>query len=189
MALGLLVTVFTLRVTGLEPQFLEVKDLRSHHMIARPGLWLRGEVVRTPVRDWSFVNDIPHPGQETNTILVETRTPYFIPHSVRVVPFVRDGQLYIHSFQDRMDLPFPHDKSWTSNVARDPRVRVKIGGKLYEMTLVLIANRAEAAAVLGKSPETMKTEPDGTKRVVGYTHVYRAFQRDIAEFGAIPPAS
>ncbi len=97
-------TLFTVRLTGLEPQFLEVKDLPAHHMIARPGLWLRGGLVTTPVTDWSFVGRLPHPGQESNTILVETSTPYLIPHSVRVVPLVRDGQLYIRSHHDRMTL-------------------------------------------------------------------------------------
>jgi hypothetical protein len=183
----LVLTLFTLRLTGLEPQYLEAKDLPAHNMIARPGLWLRGEVVTTPVRDWSFVNELEHPGRNTNTILVETRTPYFIPHSVRVVPFVRNGQLYIHSYQDRMGVEFPKDKAWTSNVARDPRVRLKIGGKLYEMTVVLIADRAEAAAVLGRDPETRVKGPDGREHVTGYTHVYGAFQRNIPEFGGTEP--
>jgi hypothetical protein len=184
-AIILALTVFTLRLTGLEPEYLDLNQLRAHHMIARPGLWLRGDLVTTPVTDWSFVDTVEHPGQNLNTILVETRTPYFIPHSVRTVPMVRNGQLFIRSHQDRMDVQFPNDKSWTSNVARDPRVRLKIGGNLYEVTMVLIANRADAAAVLGGNPETREKGPDGREHVVGYTHVYRVFQRDIPEYGAI----
>jgi hypothetical protein len=157
----LALTLFTLRLTGLESQYLDLNQLRAHHMIARPRLWLRGEIVTTPVRDWSFVDKVEHPGRNLNTIMVETRAPYFIPHSVRVVPLVRNGQLYIRSHQDRMDMEFPKDKSWTSNVARDPRVRLKIAGKLYEMTMVLIADRAEAATVLGGAPETQEKGPDG----------------------------
>jgi hypothetical protein len=182
---ALAITLFTLRLTGLEPEYLDLNQLRAHHMIARPGLWLKGEVVTTPVTDWSFVDEQEHPGEGLNTILVETRTPYFIPHSVRVIPLVRDGQLYIRSHQDRMDLQFPHDKSWTSNVAGDPRVSLKIGGKLYEATMVLIANRAEAEALLGASPETREKGPGGQEHVTGYTHIYRVFQRDIPEFGEI----
>src|SRR5437016_228432 len=144
----LALTLLALRVTGLEPQYLDLSDLRAHHMIARPGLWLKGEVVTTPVTDWSFVDQVEHPGRSLNTVLVETRTRYFIPHSVRTVPFVRNGRLYIRSHQDRMDLQFPNDKSWTANVARDPRVRIKIGDKLYEATMVLIADRAQAIALL-----------------------------------------
>ena len=184
----LVLTLLTLRVTGLEPQYLDLAELRAHGRIARPGLWLKGEVVTTPVTDWSFVDKVEHPGRSLNTVLVETRTPYFIAHSVRTMPFVRNGQLYLRSHQDRMDLQFPNDKSWTSNVARDPRVRIKIGDKLYEATMVLIADRAQAITVLGKNPETLQKGPDGQEQVVGYDHVYRVFQRNIPEYGGNRPA-
>lgn len=182
------IALITLRITGLEPEYLDLNQLRAHHMIARPGLWLKGEVVKTPVTDWSFVQNVPHPGRSLNTVLVETRTPYFIPHSVRTIPSVRNGQLYIRSHQDRMDVPFPYDKTWTADVARDPRVRIKIGDKLYEATLVLVADRAQAVALLGRNPETMETGPDGQQHVAGYDHVFRVFQRDIAEYGGSEPS-
>src|SRR6516162_6476380 len=57
------VTLITLRITGLEPQYLDLNQLRAHHMIARPGLWLKGQLVTVPVTDWSFVNDVKDPGQ------------------------------------------------------------------------------------------------------------------------------
>ncbi len=173
----------TLRITGLEPEYLDLNQLRAHGMIARPGLWLKGEVVTTPVTDWSFVTTMPHPGQSLNTVLVETRTRYFIPHSVRTVPAVRNGQLYLHSHQDRMDVPFPNDKSWTSNAVRDPRVRIKIGDKLYEATLILVADRSQAIALLGRNPEVVEKGTDGKDHVVGYDHVFRVFQRNISEYG------
>jgi hypothetical protein len=87
-----------------------------------------------------------------------------------------------------MDVQFPHDKSWTSNVARDPRVRIKIGDKLYEATMVLVADRAEAIAFLGRNPETVEKGPDGQEHVVGYDHVYRVFQRSIPEYGGSQPS-
>jgi hypothetical protein len=179
----LALVLLTLRVTGLEPEYLDLNQLRAHHMIARPGLWLKGEVVTTPVTDWSFISTVQHPGRGLNTVLVETRTPYFIPHSVRTIPTVRNGQFYIRSHQDRMDVQFPKDKSWTSNVARDPRVRIKIGDKLYEATLVLVTDRAQAIAFLGRNPEVVEKGPDGQDHVVGYDHVYRVFQRNIPEYG------
>jgi hypothetical protein len=184
----LAVTLLTLRVTGLEPQYLDLQQLRAHGRIARPGLWLKGEVVTTPVTDWSFVEKVEHPGQSVNTVLIETRTPYFIAHSVRTVPFFRNGQLYLRSHQHRMDLQFPKDKAWTSNVARDPRVRIKIGDKLYEATMVLIADRAQAAALLGRNPEVMEKGPDGQEHIVGYDHIYRVFQRNITEYGGDQPS-
>ena len=184
----LALTLLTLRITGLEPEYLDLDQLRAHHMIARPGLWLNGEVVTTPVTDWSFVDNVPHPGRSINTVLVETRTPYFIPHSVRTMPFVRNGVLYIRSHQDRMDLQFPYDKSWTANVARDPRVRIKIGDKLYEATVVLVADRSQAVALLGRNPEIRQVGPDGQEHVVGYDHVFRVFQRNIPEYGGNQPS-
>src|SRR6202167_4707509 len=183
----LAVALLTLRTTGLEPEYLDLNQLRAHHMIARPGLWLKGELVTTPVTDWSFVQQVSHPGQSLNTVLIETRTPYFIPHSVRTIPTVRNGELFIRSHQDRMDVPFPNDKSWTSNVARDPRVRIKIGDKLYDATMVLVADRAEAIAFLGRNPEIVEKGPDGRDHVVGYDHVFRVFQRSIPEYGGEQP--
>jgi hypothetical protein len=183
----LVVAIVTLRFTGLEPGY------RARNAIARPGLWLKGEVVHTSVRDWSFVNDIRDPIRKNpfsqdapSLIMVETRTPYFIPHSVTTGVMVRNGQLYIHSHQDRMNVQFPNDKLWTSNVARDPRVRLKIGGKLYEATVVLITNRDEAAALFGIDPATRKIGPDGKEHITAYFHVYRVFQRNVPEFGGGP---
>lgn len=72
------VALVTLRLTGLEPQYLDLNDLRAHDMLAWPGLWIKGEVVTTPVTDWSFVSQVDHPGRNLNTVLVETQTPYFI---------------------------------------------------------------------------------------------------------------
>jgi hypothetical protein len=182
-AVILAIALLTLRITGLEPEYLDLNQLRAHHMIARPGLWLKGEVVTTPVTDWSFVDKVEHPGRSLNTVLVETRTPYFIPHSVRTMPFVRNGVLYIRSHQDRMDVQFPYDKSWTADVARDPRVRIKIGDKLYEATMVLVSDRTQAIALLGRNPETFEKGPDGQEHLAGYDHVFRVFQRNIQEYG------
>src|SRR2546429_5240864 len=42
----------------------------------------------------------------------------------------------------------------TSNVARDPRVRLKINDKIYELVLVLIADEAELKAVLNQGRES-----------------------------------
>ena len=194
----LLLILFTLRLTGLEPPELEGEELRAHHDINRPGLWLKGELVTTPVTDWSFVNK-PGAARGTNTIMVETRTPYFIPHSVRTAALARNGQLYIPSRQgcpialhgdacekyiheyNRMDVAFPKNKFWTSNVGRDPRVRLKIDGKLYDVTLVLVTDRAEATAIFGRDPESREIGPGGQEHIVGYTHIYHVFQRNVPE--------
>jgi hypothetical protein len=94
----------------------------------------------------------------------------------------RNGQLYIQSLQIRMDREFPHDKFWTANVARDPRVRLKIGDKIYEMTAVLVPDRAEVQSVIGRNPETRAKGSDGEERVTSLVHLYRLYQRNVGEF-------
>ena len=182
------VGLLTLRVRGLEPQFLDPsgEEFKAHGMTARPGLWLTGEVVTTPVTDWSFVNHINDPVRR-NFIMIQTHTWYGIPHSVTTGIVGRGNRLYVHAHSDPARLAsaqFPYDKAWTANVARDPRVRLKIAGKIYEVTLALITDRAEVAAIAGRDPVDRRKGPDGQEQIVGVMHWYRAFQRNIPEFGS-----
>jgi hypothetical protein len=91
-----------------------------------PGFRLFGEVVREPITDWSFVKDY-------GTIAVETRTRYGIPHSVTTVSFSFGGNLYVPSRN-------PRGKRWVANVLRDPRVRLRIGDKIYERKAVHVTD-------------------------------------------------
>src|ERR1700730_11176627 len=70
----------------------------------RPGLWLKGELVTTPVTDWSFVNQIPN-------LKIQTNTWYGIPHSVNINCVSYKGQLYLDSFY-RAGLTYPHGRRW-----------------------------------------------------------------------------
>jgi hypothetical protein len=101
----------------------------------RPGLWLAGEVVAEPVADWSFSDAHPE-------ILLETRTWYGIPHSVTVVAAADGERLYVPSLY-RDGGGWPEAKYWNRNVARDPSVRLSIGGRLYERKAVLVTDDAE----------------------------------------------
>ena len=180
-------TLVTLRLTGLEPPYVDPssEEFARSGATTRPGLWLTGEVVTTPVTNWDWVGKIRDPIRK-NTIMIETRTWYGIPHSVTTGVVGRGDKLYVHGHQDevRMSKQFPYDKFWTANVARDPRVRMKIGGKIYEMTLVLITDRAEVAAIMGRDPETRVKGPDGQERVKEVMHYWRVFQRNIPEYGS-----
>src|SRR5688572_17109762 len=101
----------------------------------RPGLRLTGEVETAPVTDWSFTEG------ETE-IFLETRTWYGIRHSVTVVCAVHDGALYVPSlYYDGGE--FPDKRHWHRNVARDPRVRLEIDGRIYERRAVLVTDPAE----------------------------------------------
>ncbi|MGD0907610.1 MAG: hypothetical protein ABSA96_08510 [Candidatus Acidiferrales bacterium] len=131
--------LLALRITGLDPKE------------RRPGLWLTGTVVTTPVTDWSFATQF-------ETDRVQTRTWYLIPHSVTTGFRVYKGQLYLTS-RFAKGVPFPQGKSWDSNVMRDPHVRLKFGDRLYDCVLTHVTDPAEKAAVLGDTAAS--AEPDG----------------------------
>jgi len=122
------VALLVLRVVGLDP----------HER--RPGLWLAGERVTTPVAEWSFTDQYP-------TIYLQTRARYLLPHSVTITCVAHGGQLHLTSVF-REGSPFPQGKLWTSNVMRDPHVRLKIGDRVYDRTLALVTDPVERAAVL-----------------------------------------
>jgi hypothetical protein len=184
------VTLFTLRLTGLEPGYIDPRseEFNLANRIARPGLWLKGEVVSDVITDWSFVREeLRGKTGKDRTIQVETRTWYGIPHSVTVGgDLVRDGKLYIHGHSDpnRMRIPFPYDKAWTRNVDRDPRVRIKIAGKIYKAIVVPVTDRSEAAALLGRDPVTMEKGPDGKEHATEVMHIWRVYQMHVPDYSA-----
>ena len=124
----LVLALLVLRVTGLDPKE------------RRPGLWLRGDVVTTPVADWSFADKYP-------TIMIQTRTWYLLPHSVTIRFACYKGQLYLHTVSPK-GAPFPMDKSWTADLTRDPHVRIKIGNQLFDRTATLVTDPAEMAGLM-----------------------------------------
>ena len=126
--IGVVAALLVLRAVGLDP----------HER--RPGLWLAGEHVTMPVTDWSFTDQYP-------TIYLQTRTRYLLPHSVTITCVAHGGRLYLTSVF-REGSPFPQGKLWTADVMRDPHVRLKIGGRVYDQTLALVTDPAERAAVL-----------------------------------------
>jgi hypothetical protein len=133
------------RITGLEPT------------TRTPGLWLKGELVTTPVADWSFTDKIQN-------VEIQTNSRYLLPHSVTIDCVSNKGQLYLFSFY-AAGLTYPYGRLWNENVARDPHVRIKIGDKLYDRTLVLATDPAEQEAVheatFKKYPD-LKLPPGGT---------------------------
>jgi hypothetical protein len=125
-----------------------------------PGLWLKGDLVTTPVADWSFTDKF-------QTVKVQTNTWYFIPHSVTTYCVAYNGQLYLTSVY-RAGLEYPHGRNWNSNVARDPHVRIKIGDQLYDRTLSFVTDPAERAAVIqakAKKYPQQKIAPGSTIKV------------------------
>ncbi len=105
----------------------------------RPGTRLSGELAADQDPDWSFL------GGRTK-IYVETRTWYLIPHSVTTVSWASDGDLYVPC--GRCDT-----KRWPINVARDPRVRLKISDQLYARNAEPINDTEELRNLLGTAAD------------------------------------
>jgi hypothetical protein len=140
----LILLLLVLRITGLEPQG------------RRPGLWLKGDLVITPVTDWSFTDQYP-------TIKLETRTWYLLPHSVTINCVAYNGQLYLTS-----TFPARTQRGWNDNVVRDPHVRLKIGEKLYDRKAELVTNPDEQEGELqarAKKYPRLKIAPNATIHV------------------------
>lgn len=186
-------TLMTLRITGLPPGKPTAQEYLAASRSARPGLWLKGEVVKEAVTDWEWVNEFGDAFSENGSEL-ETRTWYGIPHSVTVQLVPRGTELYLQSSAQtfRLGRGFPDSKAWWRNVERDPRVRLKIGGKIYEMTVVLVQDRAEVARLRGgRHPIVREPDADGNERITEEWHYWRVFQRNIPEYdsGATVTAS
>lgn len=186
LAIGVLLagTLFTLRMTGLPPGHPSAEDYLNAGRSARPGLWLTGEVVKEAVTNWDWVNEYSDAFAENATEL-ETRTWYGIPHSVTVLLVPRGEELYLMSSAQtfRLNQEFPNGKAWWSNVERDPRVRLKIGGKIYEMTVVLVQDRAEVARLRGgRDPVVKELDANGNEIITEEWHYWRVYQRNIPEY-------
>lgn len=140
----LALALVVLRITGLNPH------------ARTPGLWLTGNLVTTPVTDWSFTDKVPN-------IELQTESWYLLPHSVTINCLSYNGQFYVSSVY-----PKGTARSWDDNVMRDPHVRIKIGDNLYDRSLVPVTDPAEKAGVLGareKKYPRLKVEPNSTVNV------------------------
>ena len=101
----------------------------------RPGTGLSGDLADDQNTDWRFV-------EGRTRAWVETHTRYLVPHSITVSAWADEGKLYV-GCRDC------DTKVWPRNVARDDRVRVKIGDSIYKRRAIRITDPDERAAVLG----------------------------------------
>ena len=181
----LICSIATLRVTGLEPEYMDytTEAYNQRGRMTYPGLWLKGELVREPVANWDWVQDVEHPVRG-NTIMLETRTWFGIPYSVTILPTPRGENLYIGGSArgERLSRTFPNYKQWWANVERDPRVRLKIDGKIYEMTAALVHDPVELESILGRAPVTTRLNEDGSEEIVAKWYYWRMAQRNVVEY-------
>ncbi|MBM3778882.1 MAG: hypothetical protein FJW23_11730 [Acidimicrobiia bacterium] len=108
----------------------------------RPGLWLTGEVAETPT-DWSFIKEIGGP------TAIETKERFFpgLVYSLTSSRFVHNGHLYLGSGY-ATGVKMPGGRHWNQNIIADPRVRVRIDGKLYDGKLVYVDDKDEHFGVI-----------------------------------------
>lgn len=126
----------------------------------RPGFGISGELTTEPVADWSFTDEIEE-------IVIETRTWYRLPHSVTIWCVSIDGELYVGaSFPD-----YPKERHWVTAVKRDPNVRLRIAGKLYERRLELITDPQETDLVNRAFGRKYHYDVDAEPEVVAYWRV------------------
>lgn len=97
-----------------------------------PGGSLPGEVVTTPVDDWSFAKGV-------ETIAIETRPDD--PYSVNVWFVSQGARLWVAAGGGG-------ESKWAKNLVADPRVRLLIDGKLYERMAVPANDQSEQDEVL-----------------------------------------
>ena len=179
------VSLLALRVTGLDPRYIDPSSaaFAESGRTAWPGLWLTGEVIREPVTNWDWVLEVNDPIRGSS-IMLETRSWYGIPHSVTINLVPRGDKLYVSGSEQgsRLEKEFPHSKAWWANIERDPRVRMKIDGKIYEMTVALVADRAEVFQIIGRDPITRTIDAEGNEQITGVRHYWRVYQRNIPEY-------
>ena len=93
-----------------------------------PGTRLSGNTVEGPVSDWSF-------SDAQMEIQVETRGTW-LPHSVTTICMSAGNRLYVPS----RNAP---GKVWVQNILRDPRVRLRVGGQVYERLARRVTDESE----------------------------------------------
>jgi len=104
----------------------------------------------------------------------------------------RGEELYLMSSAQtfRLGEEFPNGKAWWKNVERDPRVRLKIGEKIYEVTVVLVQDRDEVTRLRGgRDPIVTELDVDGNEIVTEEWHYWRVFQRNVPEYGSVSPVT
>jgi hypothetical protein len=97
----------------------------------RPGFRLEGQAAAEPIQDWRFTQDVEE-------IFVETRTWYGVRHSTTIWCVDLDGGLYIGSYDDDV-------KYWERNVTRNPEARLRIEGRIHDVTVTSVADRELSA--------------------------------------------
>jgi len=88
-----------------------------------PGPELSGPVVEEPVDDWSWIDAV-------KVVQIETRPED--PYSVSTWVTRVGNEIYVFAGDE--------ESPWVENIGNDPRVRVRIRGRIYELAAVRVAD-------------------------------------------------
>ncbi|MCE2392108.1 MAG: nitroreductase family deazaflavin-dependent oxidoreductase [Proteobacteria bacterium] len=114
----------------------------SEPFLTIPGGQLSGVETEHP-ENWAFTDPI-------STIQVETAPED--PYSINIWAVALDGNLYLHAGRNRT--------TWVENLEADPRTRVRVEGKLYE----LAATRVETADEFARFADAYEAKYDTRPR-------------------------
>lgn len=110
-----------------------------------PGGDLEGSLVTEPVVDWSFTDS-------RQTVELETRPEK--PYSVTVWCVAHGDALYVPSRH-------PENKAWVQYVLGEPRVRVRVGERIYAGTMFRVTDPDEIEAVVPALMAKYELDPPG----------------------------
>jgi len=97
-------------------------------MFLLPGGTLDGDPAPAPA-DWAFAGD-------SGTIQIETRPAD--PYSVNVAFTILDGVLYVNAGGT--------ETRWVKNISAEPQIRLRMGGRLYDLRADRVTDPAEIEA-------------------------------------------
>lgn len=115
-------------------------------LVMLPGGQLRGEVTPAPA-DWSFSESI-------ETVQLETRPDD--PYSVNVWGIGMGSRFYVAAGRP--------DNRWAKHIEADPRVRLKLGDRIYELEAYRTKDPAELDAFVEAAKQKYDFEPDPEQR-------------------------
>jgi hypothetical protein len=105
-----------------------------------PGGGLGGEPTPVP-DDWTTALE-----GEKRLCEIESRSAD--PHSIQLECFLYEHQLHVQSHRWALASWWPVE-SWAAIWIAEPEVRVRIGGRLYDLRALQVTDAAQRAAVLG----------------------------------------
>jgi hypothetical protein len=110
-----------------------------------PGGWLLGDTVVQPVTDWSFANDAP-----LCQVQVQAHN---VPHSINLNCMSSAGLLYLSCAQCE-------GKMWSTAALKDPEARLRVGERVYPVTLTRITDDGELDIAWRARENKLGRDPD-----------------------------